>query len=73
MAIIGNGLPCGTHQWTTAYLQGVGDSLPILAIALTRSQSILFDHLVGEREQLRRNVEAERLGGLKIDRQLELG
>jgi hypothetical protein len=44
-----------------------------LSIALTRSQSILFDHLVGEREQLRRNVEAERLGGLKIDRQLELG
>jgi hypothetical protein len=32
----------------------------------------LFDHLVGEREQLVRHGEAERLRGLEIDRHLEL-
>src|SRR5262245_11776271 len=29
--------------------------------------TILFDHLVGEREQPVRNLEAKRLGGLEID------
>ena len=33
----------------------------------------LLDHLVGEREQLRRNFEAKRLRGLQIDHKLELG
>jgi hypothetical protein len=33
----------------------------------------LFDHLVGAREQRGRNGEAERLCGLQIDYQLELG
>src|SRR5436189_906585 len=32
-----------------------------------------FDHLVGEGEQLWRNVDAERLGGVEIDHQSELG
>jgi len=32
-----------------------------------------FDHLVGEREHARRNCQAQRLGGLKVDHQLELG
>src|SRR5258705_5088598 len=31
-----------------------------------------FNHLVGLREQRRRNVEAERLGGLEVQHQLEL-
>src|SRR5262249_43427617 len=32
-----------------------------------------FDHLVGDREHARRNVETKRLGGLEIDDELELG
>jgi hypothetical protein len=35
--------------------------------------SPLFDHLVGAREQRRRQLEAERLGHLEIDDELKLG
>src|SRR6516225_2582083 len=35
--------------------------------------AVLFDHLVGELLQVRRNFEADRLGGFEIDDQLELG
>jgi hypothetical protein len=33
----------------------------------------LFDHLVGAGEERGRNFEAERVGGLHVDHQLELG
>jgi hypothetical protein len=32
-----------------------------------------FDHLVGPGEQRRRHFKADRLGGMQIDRQFELG
>ena len=35
--------------------------------------AVLFDHLVGDRKYTRRNSQGERLGGLEIDDQLELG
>jgi hypothetical protein len=34
---------------------------------------MLFDHLVGLGKQRRGHREAERLGGLEVDHQLELG
>src|SRR5262245_51122782 len=38
-----------------------------------RSYTASLDHLVGEREQRRRNLETERLGGVRIDEKLDLG
>src|SRR5262249_36401277 len=38
-----------------------------------RRSARLFDHLVGEREQRWRHLEAERLCGLEVDRELVLG
>ena len=40
---------------------------------LPRQTASLLDYLVGDREQRRRHLEAERLRGLEIDHQLELG
>ena len=38
-----------------------------------RRSKILFDHLVGGDEQVRRDGDALRLGGLQIDHRFELG
>ena len=37
------------------------------AAVSNRSKAALFDHLVGELLEMQGNVEAKRLGGLKID------
>src|SRR6266700_5789765 len=64
-------------------LQKVSDHIPILLFWICPgarevsfeppSPFTSFDHLVGAREQLVWNLEAERLSGLEIDDQLELG
>src|SRR2546429_4647299 len=46
-------------------------ALPI-ADSCTAANGILFDHLVGACEQRRRHVEADRIGRLQVDDQLEL-
>jgi len=57
--------PFATFDARSAHLTG------LKMIRITRGGS--FDHLVGEREQPVRNLEAERLGGLEIDHQLVFG
>src|SRR5262249_44366714 len=42
-------------------------------VPLADIAGVLFDHLVGAREELARRIEAKRLGGFQIDRQLKLG
>ena len=38
-----------------------------------RSKKHLFDHLVGAAEQWQRHCDAERVGGLEVDGELDLG
>src|SRR5215831_979646 len=42
-------------------------------IRLSQQHSCSLDHLVGQREQFVRNLQAERLRSFEIDNQLELG
>jgi hypothetical protein len=39
---------------------------------MQRSKGSLFDQLVGERKQIRGNIEAERFSGCEVDDQLDL-
>src|SRR5437763_13399951 len=58
-------LPSRTLPFTWAGLSPAGSHQLCLAHS--------FDYLIGEREQLGRNLEAERLRGLEVDDQLEPG
>ena len=60
---LGRAIP-DTSSARSAHLTGMK------MIRITRA---LFDHLVGEREQLCRHVEAERIGGHDTEHQLVLG
>jgi hypothetical protein len=44
--------------------------VPLAAVSNRSKSSALLDHLVGEREQPVRNLEAEGLGSLEVDYQL---
>src|SRR5215204_2914842 len=55
------------QEWTCS------GGLLMSASANSCHRPTLFDHLVGAGEQRRRHGEAERLGGLQIDRQLKSG
>jgi hypothetical protein len=44
-----------------------------VAMGQQATSRLLFDHLVGEHEQVVRNSEAERIGGLEVDNEIEFG
>src|SRR6266436_2354418 len=56
-----------------APVPGDSSKTPVWHVDAARGPSTpSFDHLVGGGEQRRRNFQAERLGGLKIDHKLKL-
>jgi hypothetical protein len=58
----------------TADIRRTGCHVRFVPLATNAPQqtAFLFDHLVGAGEQRLRQGEAERLGGLEVDHQLEL-
>ena len=65
-------LETATTEWSRkkADMCGATSDVRYVPIADIRP---LFDHLIGAGEQIVRNCKAERLGGLEIDNNLELG
>ena len=60
--------------WSIADKRGCNWIVRFVPLATDAPQQTasLFDHLVGEHEQLRWHIEAKHLGGLEIDHELEL-
>ena len=63
IGFLGSGTAHG--HWVAAFVQRLRELGWIAPACLAHS----FDHLVGEREDGRRNFEAQRLGGLDVDDQ----
>jgi hypothetical protein len=73
---------CDAVDWSLLRVKqtpsGRGESVVLdpkrhFATAKCRIAKGLFDHLVGECKQRRRDGQAERLGGLEVDHELEFG
>src|ERR1700681_3079235 len=56
--------------WPAAGASGLGHKE---TYAVQRKRTRLFDDLVGDSRERWRHLDAERLGGLEVDRQLEIG
>jgi hypothetical protein len=69
----GGALGSATTSSGPACRIGLGRLVPKAAVSNRSRAAPLFDHPVGAGEQRRRDVEAERLGGLEVDDQLQLG
>jgi hypothetical protein len=64
---VGRSLPVCPDQRTSRNAVGMSEKCPKPVVAT------LFDHLIGAGKQRWRDVEAERLGGLEIEDELEFG
>jgi hypothetical protein len=64
---------CAAANWRFVPVADILRRKKSKAFRQNRSLGQLFDHLVGAAEQRDRHGDAERLGGLEIDNQLDLG